>query len=80
MVSNGFLYTSGQLPIDPETGKIPEGSMEEKAHIMFRNLSAIAEKAGASLENAVKTTVFLTNINDFQAVNSVYTLSFKEPF
>ncbi|MCK5100830.1 MAG: RidA family protein [Desulfobacteraceae bacterium] len=80
VVSNGFLFTSGQLPIDPETGKIPECSIEEKAHIVFRNLSAIAEEAGTSLKDAVKTTVFLTDINDFQAVNSVYAMYFKEPF
>ncbi len=80
VVSNGFLFTSGQLPIDPETGKIPDGSIEEKAHIVFRNLSAIAKKAGSSLDNAVKTTVFLKDINNFQAVNGIYAMYFKEPF
>lgn len=80
VVSNGFLFTSGQLPIDPETGTIPDGSIEEKAHIAFRNLSAIAKKAGTSLDNTVKTTVFLEDINDFKAVNSIYAEYFREPF
>ncbi len=75
-----LLFTSGQLPIDPETGKIPDVSIEEQAHIVFRNLSAITEAAGTGLEKAVKTTVFLADINDFQSVNSVYATYFKEPF
>ncbi len=80
-VSTGpFLFTSGQLPIDPTTGKIPEGSIEDRAHIVFQNLKAIAEEAGASLDSVVKTTVFLADINDFQAVNQVYAQYFKEPF
>jgi 2-iminobutanoate/2-iminopropanoate deaminase len=80
-VSTGqLLFTSGQLPIDPKTGEIPEGSIEDRAHLVFQNLTAIAEKAGVSLDKVVKTTVFLTDINDFQAVNQVYGQYFKEPF
>lgn len=80
-ISTGQLvFTSGQLPIDPATGKIPEGSIEDRAHIVFKNLEAIAEAAGSSLENVVKTTVFLADIGDFQAVNAVYAHYFKEPF
>ncbi len=80
-ISTGqLLFTSGQLPIDPTTGKIPEGSIEDRAHIVFQNLKAIAEEAGASLDSVVKTTVFLADINDFQAVNQVYAQYFKEPF
>jgi len=75
-----FVFTSGQLPIDPATGKIPEGSIEDKAHIVFKNLEAIARKAGSSLANAVKTTVYLSDINDFAAVNKVYDQYFEEPF
>jgi 2-iminobutanoate/2-iminopropanoate deaminase len=80
VVSGNLLFTSGQLPIDPATGKIPEGSIEDKAHIVFKNLEAIAKEAGTSLDNAIKTTVFLADIANFQAVNSVYAQYFKEPY
>ncbi|MBC2737524.1 MAG: RidA family protein [Desulfobacteraceae bacterium] len=80
VVSGNLLFTSGQLPIDPATGKIPEGSIEDKAHIVFKNLEAIAKEAGTTLDNAVKTTVFLADIANFQAVNSVYAQYFKEPY
>ena len=80
VVTGQLLFTSGQLPIDPATGKIPEGSIKDKAHLVFKNLAAIAEKAGTSLDNAVKTTVFLADINDFAAVNQIYAQYFKEPF
>ncbi len=75
-----LVFTSGQLPIDPSTGKIPEGTIEDRAHIVFKNLDAIAKKAGTSLDNAVKTTVYLADINDFADVNQVYAQYFKEPF
>lgn len=80
VVSGNLLFTSGQLPIDPATGKIPEGSIEDKAHLVFKNLEAIAKEAGTTLDNAVKTTVFLADIANFQAVNSVYAQYFKEPY
>ena len=80
IVSGNFLFTSGQLPIDPATGKIPETGIEDHAHQAFKNLAAIAETAGASLDNVVKTTVFLSDINHFKAVNQVYAQYFKEPF
>ncbi|MCF6247240.1 MAG: RidA family protein [Desulfobacula sp.] len=80
VITGRLLFTSGQLPIDPATGKIPEGSIEDKAHLVFKNLAVIAKKAGISLDNIVKTTVFLADINDFSAVNQVYAQYFKEPF
>ena len=80
VVSGNLLFTSGQLPIDPATGKIPQGSIEDKAHLVFKNLEAIAKEAGTTLDNAVKTTVFLADIANFQAVNSVYAQYFKEPY
>jgi len=80
VVTNGLLFTSGQLPIDPATGKIPEGTIGEKAAIVFKNLDAIAKEAGTTLDNAVKITVYLADINDFAAVNEVYAQYFKEPF
>ena len=80
VVTGNLLFTSGQLPIDPATGKIPEGSIEDKAHLVFKNLAAIAKDAGPSLDNTVNTTVFLADINDFAAVNQVYAQYFNEPF
>jgi 2-iminobutanoate/2-iminopropanoate deaminase len=80
VAANGFLFTSGQLPIDPATGQLVTGSIEEQAHQVFKNLSAIAEQAGAGLADAVKTTVFLSDITDFKAVNAVYDQYFAEPF
>lgn len=80
VAANGFLFTSGQLPIDPATGQLITGTIEEQAHQVFKNLAAIAQEAGAGLADAVKTTVFLSDINDFKAVNAVYDQYFTEPF
>jgi len=80
IATESLLFTSGTVPIDPQTGKIPEGSIEDHAHLVFRNLSALAEAGGTSLANAVKVTVFLTDITHFQWVNAVYAQYFSEPF
>lgn len=80
VVTGNLLFTSGQLPIDPATGKIPEGDIETRAHIVFKNLTAIAQEAGTSLDKAVKVTVFLADIADFAAVNTVYAEYFSAPF
>lgn len=80
VVTGHLLFTSGQLPIDPATGKIPDGPIEEQAHIVFKNIAAIAKEAGTTLDKVVKTTVFLSDIADFQAVNEVYGQYFKAPF
>lgn len=80
VVSTGFLFTSGALPIDPATSTIVTGTIQDRAHMVFKNLAAIAAEAGTSLTNTVKTTVYLANIADFQAVNDVYKEYFSEPF
>jgi len=80
VVVGDLLFTSGQLPIDPDTGKLVDGTIEDNAHMVFKNLAAIADEAGTSLENAVKVTLFLADINNFKAVNVVYAQYFKEPF
>ncbi len=80
VISNNLLFTSGQLPIDPATGKIPETDIQDHAHIVFKNLAAIASEAGSSLDEAVKTTVFLSDINNFAAVNEVYAQYFQAPY
>lgn len=79
-VAGDLLFASGQLPIDPATGKMVKGTIEDRAHQVFKNLRAIAEAAGSGLDKAVKTTVFLADLSNFQAVNAVYTEYFKEPF
>ena len=77
---NGLLFTSGQLPIDPATGTMIEGSIGEKTALCLDNIGNIAEAAGTSLQNAVKVTVFLADMNDFAVVNEVYKEYFAEPF
>jgi len=80
IATDSLLFTSGTLPIDPQTGKIPEGTIEEHAHLVFRNLSALAEAGGTSLASAIKVTIFLADIAHFQRVNAVYTQYFQEPY
>lgn len=67
-----FLFTSGQLGLDPKTGNFVEGGVTEQTEQVIRNLKAVLEKAGFSLENVVKTTCFLADMNDFAAMNEVY--------
>lgn len=80
VMTGNLLFTSGQLPIDPATGKMVEGTVEDRTHQALKNLTAIVEAAGATLRDVVKTTVFLSNIDDFQAVNGVYAEYFSSPF
>ena len=80
MLTGNLLFTSGQLPIDPATGKMVEGSVADRAHQAIKNLRAVIEAAGGSLGDVVKTTVFLADIGDFQDVNTVYAEYFEEPY
>ena len=80
VTTGSHLFTSGQLPIDPRLGKIPQGSIEDHTHLALRNLEAIAKEAGTSFDKAIKVTIFLQNMKDFQAVNSIYSEYFKKPF
>lgn len=70
--ANGFVYVSGQIAIVPETGQIVEGGIEAQTHRAMENLKGILEAAGSSLDNAVKTTVFIKNMDDFATVNKIY--------
>jgi 2-iminobutanoate/2-iminopropanoate deaminase len=70
--ANGFIFVSGQIPIDPETGQISDGGIEAQTHLAIRNISAILEAAGAGLNRVVKTTVFLANMDDFAKFNRIY--------
>ena len=69
---NGFVYASGQLPIDPATGAFPEGGVKEQTRQSILNVKAILEEAGLALSNVVKTTVYLADMGDFAAMNEVY--------
>lgn len=69
---NGLVFTSGMLPIDPETGKIEATCIEVQAEQAIKNLSAVLEAAGSSLEKVIKTTCYLKNIGDFAAFNEIY--------
>ena len=68
---NGFVYTSGQLPIDPATGAFPEGGVQEQTRQSLLNVQAILAEAGLTLANVVKTTVFLADMGDFAAMNDL---------
>lgn len=70
--ANGFLFTSGQIAINPATGCVEAGTIEEQAQQVCENLKAVCEAAGTGLEKAVKTVCFLADMNDFAAFNEVY--------
>ncbi len=70
--ANGLVFVSGQIPLDPATGAFIPGGVEAQAEQSLKNLKAVLEAAGCSLADVVKTTVFLTNMGDFAAVNEVY--------
>lgn len=69
---NGTVFCSGQIPIDPASGEFVEGGVAEQSEQVFKNLIAVLEAAGATLEDVVKTSVFLADMNDFAAMNEVY--------
>lgn len=70
--ANGFVYASGQIPIDPATGQFVSGGIAEQTEQVLRNLSAVLEAAGSGLDRIVKTTVFLADMEEFAAMNEVY--------
>ena len=72
---NGFIYTSGQIPVTPD-GLVVEGTIEEQTNQVFENLKAVLEAAGTSLNRVVKATVFLSDMDNFVAVNDVYAQHF----
>lgn len=77
---NGFVYASGQLPIDPATGAFPEGGVQEQTRQSLLNVKAILEESGLTLANVVKTTVYLADMGDFAAMNEIYSQFFNQPF
>ncbi len=80
IVANGFVFCSGQIPIVPQTGELSTGGIEDQTRQVLNNVSAVLEAAGTSLDNVVKATVFLQDMNDFAAMNKVYAEFFKTPF
>jgi 2-iminobutanoate/2-iminopropanoate deaminase len=72
VVAGGFVFTSGQIPLVPETKELVAGGIAEQTEQVLRNLSKVLEAAGSSLEQVVKTTVYLSDMRDFAAMNEVY--------
>ena len=72
IILNGVVYTSGQVPLSPETGEVVGTTIEEQAEQVMKNLGAVLEAAGSSYEKTVNTTCFLADMNDFAAFNEVY--------
>ena len=77
---NGFIFASGQIPIDPATGNFVEGGIKEQTRQALTNASHIMEEAGTDLSHVVKTTVYLADMGDFAAMNEVYSTFFSEPY
>ena len=79
IAANGFLFISGQLPIDPATGTFAEGGIKELTRQSLENVKAILAQAGLTFADVVKTTVFLADMNNFAAMNEVYAEYFTAP-
>ena len=76
--TGNLVFTSGQLPLDPVSGELVTGDIKRAAQLCLENIKAILEAAGSSMDNVIKTTIFLKDMNDFAAVNEVYGAYFKE--
>jgi 2-iminobutanoate/2-iminopropanoate deaminase len=72
-----FVFCSGQIPLDPKSGQIVQGAIEAQTRRVMENITAVLRAEGLGFENIVKTTIFLTNLNDFQTVNELYGSYFK---
>ncbi|WP_304152912.1 RidA family protein [Megamonas hypermegale] len=77
--TDNFVFASGQIALNPATGEMAEG-IEAQAHQALKNAQAVIAASGAKWENVIKTTVFITNINDFGKVNEIYATYFKQPY
>jgi len=80
IIAGGYVFCSGQIPLDPVAGKIVEGGIEVQTRQVLTNLKAVLEAAGSSLDHVVKCTVMITDMADFAAMNKVYAEFFKAPF
>lgn len=79
IISGNTVYCSGQIPINPETGEIPDG-VANQAHQVFKNIKNLLEAAGTSIDNVIKTSVFIKDMNDFAEINAIYAEYFTEPY
>ena len=77
--AGGFVFVSGQIPIDPETGEFVAGGIAEQTERVLKNLAAVLEAAVSDLSQVVKTTVFLADMKEFSGMNEVYATFFREP-
>jgi len=77
--AGGFLFLSGQIPLDPATGALVSGDIADQTRRVFDNLGAILTAAGVSFDHVVKTTVYLADMNEFAAMNEIYATYFKSP-
>ncbi|AEV67298.1 RidA family protein [Acetivibrio clariflavus] len=75
-----MVYTSGQIPVDPSSGEVVDGGIENQTRQVLENLKAVLAEAGTGFENVVKTTVYIKDMNDFASVNKIYGQYFKEPY
>lgn len=80
IIAKGFVFVSGQIPLDPTSGELSLGTIEEQTRLVLRNVGAVLEAAGSSYEKVVKCTVFLQDMNDFSPMNQVYAEFFRAPF
>lgn len=78
--TGNLFFLSGQLGLNPETGKMVEGGIEKQTHQVFKNIQAVLESEGLTLNNVVKVLVLLADINDFAAVNAIYEEYFNDPY
>ena len=72
ILAGGMLFVSGQIPLNPSTGQLEMNNIEEATHRVMKNIEALLSEAGLSFENVVKTSIFLKDLSDFQAVNGIY--------
>ena len=77
--AGGFIFAAGQIPLNPSTKELVRGSVEEQTRQVLENLSNVLSAAGSSMEKVVKTTVFLSDLRDFEAMNAVYATFFGDP-
>ena len=78
VASDGWIFCSGQIPVDPATGELSTGDIRAQTDLVLRNLAAVLEAGGSSMSGVVKTTVFLADMNDFAAMNDVYAEHFGD--
>lgn len=80
IASGGFVFTAGQIGLEPETGEMVEGGVEAQAVRVLENLKAVLEAAGVGMKDVVKTTMYLADFGDFATVNEIYARYFEQPY